>query len=119
VAALQRPRDLAVAAASAASAKKAADVVVLDLAGLTEAADYFVIASGASDTQVRAIAENVIEEVERGEGGVPWHVEGLAAGRWVLLDYIDVVVHVFHHEMREYYQLERLWGDAARVDWTQ
>jgi ribosome-associated protein len=78
-----------------------------------------VIASGTSDTQVRAIAENVMEGVERAGGGSPWHVEGLAPGRWVLLDYIDFVVHVFHHEVRDYYQLERLWGDAAAIDWTE
>jgi ribosome-associated protein len=110
---------LARAAAAAASSKKAEDVLVLDLAGLTEATDFFVIASGASDTQVRGIAENVIEEVEQAGGGGPWHVEGMAAGRWILLDYIDFIVHVFHREMREYYQLERLWGDAARVNWTE
>lgn len=91
---------------------------VLDLRGLTDAADFFVIGSGTSDVQVRGIAENVIEQVERAGGGSPWHVEGLAAGRWVLLDYVDVVVHVFHHELRAYYQLERLWGDAPAVEWS-
>lgn len=91
---------------------------VLDLRGLTDAADFFVIGSGTSDVQVRGIAENVIEQVERAGGGAPWHVEGLAAGRWVLLDYVDVVVHVFHHELRAYYQLERLWGDAPAVEWS-
>jgi ribosome-associated protein len=93
-------------------------VRVLDLRGLTDAADFFVIGSGTSDVQVRGIAENVIEQVERAGGGPPWHVEGLAAGRWVLLDYVDVVVHVFHHELRAYYQLERLWGDAPAVEWS-
>lgn len=77
------------------------------------------IGSGASDTQVRAIADNVIEVVDRAGGGSPWHVEGMAVGRWVLLDYIDFVVHVFHHETRLYYQLERLWGDAATVEWME
>jgi ribosome-associated protein len=94
-------------------------VVVLDLRGLTDASDFFVIASGTSDTQVRGIAENVIEQVERSGGGSPWHIEGLAVGRWVLLDYIEFVVHVFHHEVRAYYQLERLWGDAPTVEFPQ
>lgn len=94
-------------------------MVVLDLEGLTDATDYFVIGSGTSDTQVRAIADNVIEVLEREGGGSPWHVEGLTAGRWVLLDYVDFVVHVFHHEMRRYYQLERLWGDAPIVAWQE
>ena len=90
---------------------------ILDLRGLTDAADYFVIVSGTSDVQVRGIAENVVECVAREGGGDPWHVEGLGAGRWVLLDYVDCVVHVFHHELRDYYQLERLWGDAPIVAW--
>jgi ribosome-associated protein len=110
--------DVARLAADASAAKKADDVRVLDLRGLTDAADFFVIGSGTSDVQVRGIAENVIEQVERAGGGSPWHVEGLAAGRWVLLDYVDVVVHVFHHELRAYYQLERLWGDAPVVEWS-
>ncbi len=77
------------------------------------------IGSGGSDVQVRGIADNVMEEVEAAGGGAPWHVEGLTGGRWVLLDYIEFVVHVFHHEVRDYYQLERLWGDAAVVPWSE
>lgn len=93
--------------------------MVLDLRGLTDATDFFVIASGSSDTQVRAISDNVAEAVERANGGTPWHVEGFSAGRWVLLDYVDFVVHVFHQEARDYYQLERLWGDAANIEWNE
>jgi ribosome-associated protein len=104
--------------AAASSENKAEDVVILDLRGLTDACDFFVIASGNSDTQVRGIAEHVVETLERGGFGSPWHVEGMGPGRWVLLDYIDFVVHVFHHELRSYYQLERLWGDAPIVAWT-
>ncbi|HVH10570.1 MAG TPA: ribosome silencing factor [Gemmatimonadales bacterium] len=91
--------------------RKAVDPLVLDLRGLTAAADYFVIASGTSDTHVRGMAEHLMGALEP-RGVVPHHVEGLAQGRWVLLDYIDFVVHVFHPELREFYQLERLWGDA-------
>jgi ribosome-associated protein len=67
---------------------------------------------------VRAVAENIMEVIERKGGGTPWHVEGMTAGRWVLLDYVDVVVHVFHHDVRLYYELERLWGDAPVIDWS-
>jgi ribosome-associated protein len=112
-------QGLACTSALAASEKKAEDVLVLDLHGLSDACDFFVIASGRSDTQVRGIAEHVIDTLEQGGTGSPWHVEGMAAGRWVLLDYIDFVVHVFHHEVREYYQLERLWGDAPLVEWSR
>jgi ribosome-associated protein len=98
----------------ALEAHKAQDVVVLDLRGLCEATDYFVIASGTSDTHVRALAEHVIEAM-RGAGRRPHHVEGLPAGRWVLLDFVDVVVHVFHPTLRQFYQLERLWADAPAV----
>jgi ribosome-associated protein len=91
--------------------RKALDPIVLDLRGLTAAADYFVIVSGTSDAHVRGMAEHLMTALEP-RGLVPHHVEGLTQGRWVLLDYVDFVVHVFHPELREFYQLERLWGDA-------
>jgi ribosome-associated protein len=106
--------DPALRAAESCMDGKANDVVVLDLAGVTDMTDYFVIASGTSDTHVRAVAERVRDSLE--ESGIhAHHIEGLAQGRWVLLDYIDFVVHVFHPALREFYQLERLWGDAEVV----
>jgi len=93
--------------------RKAFDVVALDLRGISTATDYFILASGSSDIHVRAIAEHVIEELKK-EKVRPGHVEGLEGGRWVLVDYIDFVVHVFHPASREFYQLETLWGDAPR-----
>jgi ribosome-associated protein len=92
---------------------KAHDVVVLDLRGISTATDYFVVASGQSDVQVKAIAENVVDELKK-ESHRPEHVEGMRGGRWVLVDYIDFVVHVFHPQARDFYQLENLWGDAPR-----
>ncbi len=91
--------------------RKAENVLTLDLKGISSATDYFVIASGGSDVHVRAIAEHVVEDMKR-EGERPGHVEGLSGGQWVLIDYIDVVVHVFQRAAREFYQLETLWGDA-------
>jgi ribosome-associated protein len=103
------------AAADAAVAKKAIAPVALDLRQLAGVADYFLICSGGSEVQVKAIAEGV-EESLKGHGVSPWHVEGMAGQRWVLLDYVELVVHVFHEKTREYYLLERLWGDARKVD---
>lgn len=94
--------------------RKAVDAVVLDLRGLCAATDYFVIASGTSDAHVRGMAEHLLTALAP-RGIAPHHVEGLAQGRWVLLDYVDFVVHVFHPQLREFYQLERLWGDAPVV----
>ena len=102
-------------AAEAAASKKAIDMIGLDLSGLQGVADYFLICSGASEPQVKAIAE-AVEEKLREQGAKPWHVEGREFRRWVLLDFVDVVVHVFHERTREYYLLERLWGDARKVD---
>ena len=101
-------------AAALAADLKANDLVLLDLRRVSDATDCFVIASGTSDTHVRAIANHVMEEMRK-EGVRPHHVEGLAQGRWVLVDYVDFVVHVFHPAMRQYYQLERLWGYAEDV----
>ena len=103
------------AAAAAAVARKAHEPVALDLRSLAGVADYFLICSAGSEVQVKAIAEGV-EEKLHDLGTAPWHVEGLAGRRWVLLDYVEVVVHVFHEKTREYYLLERLWGDARKVD---
>ena len=94
--------------------RKARDVTVLDLRGLSSATDFFIIATGTSDIHVRSIAEHVIEELKKSDVR-PSHVEGLRAGRWVLIDYIDFVVHVFHPAARDFYQLERLWGDAPEL----
>jgi ribosome-associated protein len=106
---------LALAAAREALKKKAQDVVLLDLRSLTGVCDFFVIATGMADTQVRAIADQV-EEGMREQGHAVWHVEGYQTGRWILLDFVDVVVHVFHHETRDLYQLERLWRDAGKEE---
>ena len=112
----QKPdvRALAQRAAAVCRDHKANDVVVLDLTGVTDMTDYFVIASGTSDTHVRALGEHVMQELEK-EGWTANHVEGLTQGRWVLLDYVDFVVHLFHPTLRNFYQLERLWSDAEHV----
>lgn len=93
---------------------KAEDVVILNLKGVSDMTDCFVIASGNSDTHVRALGERILEELRK-DGQRPHHVEGLQQGRWVLLDYVDFVVHLFHPTLRSFYQLERLWGDAERI----
>jgi ribosome-associated protein len=97
-----------------AADKKATDVVLLNVSELTSIADYFVICSGTSDRQVQAIAQSIVEAGER-EGRRPIGVEGLSAARWVLVDFGDVIAHVFTPEERDYYRLERLWGDAPVV----
>ncbi|NIR44828.1 MAG: ribosome silencing factor [Gemmatimonadetes bacterium] len=94
--------------------RKAREPTVLDLRGLSDATDFFIVASGDSDVHVRAIAEHLVEEL-RQEGVRPAGVEGERAARWVLIDYIDLVVHLFHPVVRDFYQLERLWGDAPSI----
>lgn len=103
--------DLALAAADDL---KARDMVALDLRGLNDATDWFVIASGTSDAHVRGIAQSVQDRLTDA-GFKAHHVEGLTQGRWVLLDFVDIVVHLFHPEARAFYQLERLWNDAPRL----
>lgn len=106
--------NIALRAAALASELKATDIVVLDLRGVTDMTDYFVIASGTSDTHVRAIAGHVEEGLQKA-GITTSMTEGLTQGRWALLDYADCVIHVFHPALRQYYQLERLWSDAKPV----
>ena len=98
-------------AVSLALERKARDVVALDLRGISSVTDFFVIATGRSDVQVRAIVERVVEGL-RNQGLRPSHVEGARAGRWALADYVDMVVHVFHPDARDFFRLEQLWGDA-------
>ena len=93
---------------------KGSDVLLLDLKDVTDMTDFFVIASGTSDTYVRSTAQRVEEELRK-EGLRVHHEEGLQQGRWALLDFVDFVVHIFHPTMRQFYQLERLWGDAKEV----
>lgn len=90
--------------------RKAEDVVLLDMRGLGGATDFFLIASGRSDTHVTAIADHLVDSLKE-QGLRPLGVEGMRGGRWVLVDYVDFVVHIFHPEARAFYQLERLWGD--------
>ena len=106
--------ELVKRAAQIALDTKALDVVLLDLRGVTDMTDFFLIASGTSDTHARSIAEHVMEEMKK-EGFRANHVEGLEKGRWVLVDFVDFVVHVFHPTLRNFYQLERLWADAKEI----
>ena len=102
-------------AVEAALSKKAARPVALDLRKLDLVCDYFLIVSGSSEVQVKAIAE-AIQDKLRTHGLRPWHLEGMEARHWVLLDYVEFVVHVFHEKTREYYMLDHLWGDARSMD---
>ncbi|MEL6442946.1 MAG: ribosome silencing factor [Bacteroidota bacterium] len=115
----QRPtstetRTLVELAVAAMLDKKAADVTVMDLRGVSGVADFFVIGTGTSDTQIKAIADGVRMGIKETTSELPWHREGYQSLVWVLLDYVDVVVHVFDAEKRAFYDLERLWGDAPR-----
>ncbi len=108
------PRQIQTAVA-AVEDKKAADVAVLDLRKAVGFTDFFVICSGSNSRQTRAIADNVIDKL--GEAGAkPSHVEGYQRGDWILLDYFDFIVHVFAEETRVFYDLERLWGSAERIE---
>jgi len=106
------------ACADAALDKKACDLVVLDLRGISDVTDYFVICHGTSDRQVQAIADHIVERLAKEFDLLPANVEGRRQADWILMDYIDFVVHVFVEEKRSFYRLERLWGDAAQVDVT-
>ncbi len=108
-------REIALVAAEAASDKKAEDIVAIDVAQLLVVTDYFVICTGNTDRQVKTIADEVEEQVRVKCGLKPIGREGEAEGRWVLLDFVDVVVHVFQPKEREFYRLEKLWGDAPRL----
>lgn len=108
-------RKLAGKIANLTLEKKAADVLILDLHPLTSMTDFFVICSGATNTQVKAISEHVIRKL-KGEKIRPLHTEGFTNQEWILLDFIDVIVHVFQPNKREYYGLESLWGDAETVE---
>ena len=105
------PKTLAYKIANLSLEKKAKQVAVIDLDGKTSIADFFVLMSGESDTQIKAIADHVIKQL-RDEKIKVYHKEGYHSLRWVLIDYVDVVVHIFKPETREFYGLERLWGDA-------
>ena len=105
-------------AARAADAKQAADVVVLEVAEVLALCGWFVIASAANDRQVKAICDEVEQQVAEAGGPRPKRIEGLDSRQWVLMDYGDLVVHVFLQDVREFYDLERLWSDVPRLDWA-
>jgi ribosome-associated protein len=107
-------KDLRVAIA-ASQAKKAVDLVVLDLRGLASFTDFFLLATGNSNRQLQTIADAIENELARVKVK-PDHVEGYSQGEWILLDYVDFVIHLFTPRSRAYYDLERLWGDALRLD---
>jgi ribosome-associated protein len=101
--------------ANAALDKKADEMVIMDMRGISSFTDYFIICSGRSDRQVQGIADSVETEMKKA-GISPLGIEGFTEGKWVLLDYGDVVVHVFYAPIREFYDLERLWADAPRIE---
>jgi len=110
-------KELAVACAMAADEIKAENIRVWDLRGISTITDFMVVCSGSSMPQLRAILRKVSEQMEELHGVRPFHSEGNADSRWVVLDFIDVMVHVMHGETREYYGLEDLWKDAREIPW--
>jgi ribosome-associated protein len=93
--------------------KQGLDILLMDLRKVTDTTDFFIVCSGNSDQHVRALADEVMEQ-SKAAGDPPWHVEGYQTGRWILVDFVHVVVHVLSRQAREYYSLERLWGDAPK-----
>jgi len=108
-------KEKALLCAGIAGAQKAQDMVIIKVQEVSSFADYFIICSGTSSRQVQAIAEHV-EAGMKEKGFRPLGVEGARTGRWVLLDYADVIMHVFHQTEREFYDLERLWSECPRID---
>lgn len=117
-AAVPDSREMAVVAARAAASKQGRAVSILDVRELITITDYFVIASGASDRQVKTLADEVVREL-KARGVRPVRREGEVAARWLLLDFVDFVVHLFGQEEREFYRLEHLWRDAPIVPWEE
>lgn len=116
---LEQIRDWCIVAARAADAKNGADTIVLEVGGILAITDAFVITSAGNPRLVRTIADEVEEKVKEAGGPAPLRIEGLDDARWVLMDYADFVVHVFLDEVREFYDLERLWRDAPVWDWRE
>lgn len=112
------PTREARACARAADAKKAGDIVLLDMRGISTFTDFFLICSAESEPQLKAIASSIRERMREDFGRSPFAEDGFPASQWVVLDYSDVIVHLFLGEKRELYGLESLWGDAPRIDWT-
>lgn len=108
---VKRPKNVAKKIVGFALSKKAEEVALFDLRGITTMADFFIICTGTTNVQVKAIADAIVEGCK--ENGIDvYHVEGMSSLNWVLIDLVDIVVHVFRPKTRKYYQLERLWGDA-------
>ena len=95
--------------------KKALAITLLDLRDITDTCDYFLLCTGTSEQHIRSLADEVRDQLAE-IGEKPWHIEGADTRRWVLIDYVDFVVHIFREEARDFYALERLWGDAERTD---
>ncbi len=112
-------KELAVACARAADETKAENIRIWDMRGISNITDFMVVCAGSSMPQLRGILRDVADQVEEKHGAKPVHTEGKADTRWVVLDFIDVMVHVMHQEMREYYGLEELWKEAKEVQWQQ
>jgi len=110
------PEDLTQAIAALAADKKAIDIVALDLHGVAGYTDFFLICSGGSDRQTKAIHDGIHEGMKKQHDTLPRRVEGASEARWILMDYLDCVVHVFTPDTRDYYRLEQLWGDVPRLD---
>jgi len=106
------PEEIAAEVGRIASDRKALDIVALDLRGMIGYTDYFVICTGRTERQTKAIHDAIYIGMKSAHGRLPERVEGLPGARWILMDYLDVVVHVFTPEIREYYRLEQLWGEA-------
>jgi len=107
-------KDFALAAARLAAGRHCSDITILDLRGKSPATDYFVIATGTSDRQMRTVADEICVEAKK-QGQQRFGRAGYEQGRWILLDFIDVVIHIFDTEYRDYYDLELLWGDAEKL----
>ena len=115
---MKTPKELALLAARALSDKKGREIRVLEISELTTLADYFVLASGSSNTQINALVDSVEKVLAEEADEQPLHREGYRGGTWVLLDYGCIAIHVFNQEAREFYGLERLWQDGKPVDLT-
>jgi ribosome-associated protein len=114
----KKAKEFAIAAARIAKERHCSDIVILDLRGLSSATDYFVIATGTSERQMRTVADEV-SQIGRDQGITRFGRAGYEQGRWILLDFVDVVIHLFDSEYRSFYDLELLWGDAEKVKFEE